>query len=77
MNLANMNFAQFDAQFGVLQQARTENIPNPISYTNQHQLQILQPELSQAQGRSHNLFRGHPAQGIDIDTGAYSFTTRL
>jgi hypothetical protein len=77
IDLANINFAQFDAQFGVLQQARTENIRHPISYTTQPQLRILQPELSQAQGGSPNLFRGHPAHGIDMDTGAYSFTTRL
>ena len=31
IDLAKMNFAQFDAQFEVLQQARTENIRNPIS----------------------------------------------
>merc|ERR1712106_690209 len=81
-NLADVNFAQFDSQFGVLPQRsrpifRTQTpgypdtFPNSI-YQKQHQ---LKPQPSPPAWRS--MFRGHPAQGINMDTGAYSFTTNL
>merc|ERR1711892_1279024 len=81
-NLADVNFAQFDSQFGVLPQRSSpifrtqtpgypDTFPNSI-YQQQHQ---LKPQPSPPAWRS--MFRGHPAHGIDMDTGAYSFTTNL
>ena len=34
--LANINFAQFDAQFVAMPKSITAHIPNPMSFTNQH-----------------------------------------
>merc|ERR1712106_1271265 len=79
-NVADVNFAQFDSQFGVLPQRsrpifRTptpgypDTIPNSIYQQQQllqHQ-QLLQPQPSPPAWRS--VFRGHSAQGIDMDTG--------
>merc|ERR1711892_441850 len=81
-NLADVNFAQFDYQFGVLPQRsrpifRTPTPGYPDTFPNSiyQQQQQLKPQPSPPAWRS--MFRGHPAQGIDMDTGAYSFTTNL
>merc|ERR1712106_531439 len=81
-NIADVNFAQFDSQFGVLPQRsrpifRTPTPGYPDTFPNSiyQQQQQLKPQPSPSAWRS--MFRGHPAQGIDMDTGAYSFTTNL
>jgi len=81
-NLADVNFAQFDSQFGMLPQgsrpifrAPTPGYPDRVPSSIYQQQQLLQPQPSPPAWRS--VFRGHPAQGIDMDTGAYSFTTNL
>merc|ERR1711892_1247377 len=81
-NLADVNFAQFDSQFGVLPQrsrpifrTQTPGYQDTLPNTIYQQQQLLKPQPSPPAWRS--MFRGHPAQGIDMDTGAYSFTTNL
>merc|ERR1712106_1044831 len=81
-NLADVNFAQFDSQFGMLPQrsrpifrTQTPGYPETIPNSIYQQQQQLKPQPSPPAWRS--VFRGHPAQGIDMDTGAYSFTTNL
>jgi len=90
----NINFSQFDAQFGgsvpphpgkILRRPEqsqnihpySNTISKPRPRTNNHQSQIRQHQPSPERNRSLNLFRGHPAQRIDMNTGSYSFTTRL
>merc|ERR1711892_1053295 len=81
-NLADVNFAQFDSQFGMLPQrsrpifrTQTPGYPDTVPNSIYQQQQQLKPQPSPPAWRS--VFRGHPAQGIDMDTGAYSFTTNL
>ena len=86
IDLSNINFSQFDAQFGQsiqLQPTRsifkTQNIKYPTtgSLTNHHKSQSRQPQPSPERSRSMDLFRGHPVQKIKMNSGSYSFTTRL
>merc|ERR1712106_118996 len=81
-NLADVNFAQFDSQFGVLPQRSrpifrtpTPGYPDTVPNSIYQKQQLLQPQPSPSAWRS--VFRGHPAQGIDMETGAYFFTTNL
>eukprot|EP00092_Neocalanus_flemingeri_P004540 GFUD01004890.1.p1 GENE.GFUD01004890.1~~GFUD01004890.1.p1 ORF type:complete len:526 (+),score=141.25 GFUD01004890.1:96-1673(+) len=93
LGLGNRDFSQFDAQFSQSFQPQPSRIfrrpiqTKTIQYSNtisnsrprtkNHQPQIRQPRPSPERTRSVNLFRGHPAQRIDMNTGSYSFSTHL
>jgi len=87
-DFASADFAQFDAQFGGSPQSRipttrrieTVSYPNTGFNTYSKYPQFQHPRTSPPpveSYRSRSLFRGHPATGVDMETGAYSITIRL
>merc|ERR1719206_1728547 len=83
-DLVSMDFARFDSKFGGSLPTRTTipaitkpYIPTTTIATTLHYPHFLQTKSSPSLGRSWNLFRDHPAKGIDMDTGAYSLTVSL
>jgi len=79
-DLANADFAQFDSKFGGLlpPQATTPSISQSYTHTNTiRSPHFLHNKPSPSPRTSWKLFKDHPAKGINMDTGAYSFTVSL